>query len=150
MEDTLYFVCSALLISTVVWLLNPFGKLYNLLSYLFKRSHDQQTANLSDGVRSFEEMPGPKGLPYFGDVINYLKAPGFKELMKALQCDFEKYGPIFKRTVMGRRIVFIKDPNDVEAVMKADGKYPIRPNQNLKPFEVYLKSRKKPLGIGNL
>lgn len=146
MDDmyTLYFFVSALLISTVAWLLNPFGKLCSVLSHLFK---SPQTGH---HARSFEEMPGPKGLPYFGDVINYLKTSEFKDQMATLKSNFEKYGPVFKRTVMGKTIVCIKDPKDVETVFKADGKYPRRPDEIFKPVKLYFKSRKKPTFIGSL
>ena len=75
MDDTLYLVCSALLISIVVSLINPLVKLYSLLRFLFKIFHGAQTANqLADGVRSFEEMPWPKGIPLLGDLISFLMA----------------------------------------------------------------------------
>ena len=88
-------------------------------------------------------MRGPKGLPYFGDVLNYLKTSEFKDYMKALQSDFEKYGPIFRRTIMGKTTVLIKDPKDVETVYKADCKYPMQPTEIGKesPMEQYRKSR---------
>lgn len=152
MDNTFNVVCSALLISVVVWWINPFGKLYNLLILLFKSLYGAETTNRADGVRCFEEMPGPEGLPYFGDVINYLKTSSseFKEQMAALKSNFEKYGPVFKRTVMGKTIVCIKDPKDVETVFKADGKYPRRPDEIFKPVKLYFKSRKKPTFIGSL
>ncbi len=148
MDESLYLVCSALLISIVVWLLNPFGKLHNLLSYLLRT--DSGHANLSEGVRSFDEMPGPKGLPYFGDVINYLKNSEFKPQMTALQNSFEKYGPIFKRTIMGRTFVCVQDPRNVEIVFKADGRYPVRPKNTVKVQEMYRKSRNLPQGVVTL
>ena len=146
MDDmyTLYVFVSALLISTVAWLLNPFGKLCSVLSHLFK---SPQTGH---HARSFEEMPGPKGLPYFGDVINYLKTSEFKDQMATLKSNFEKYGPVFKRTIMGRTIVCIKDPKDVEIVFKADGRYPMRPTQAIKANEAYRKSRDLPPSIVSL
>ena len=143
MDDALSLICSALLISIEVWLLNPLAKLHTLLRYLL-RGDTGSHANCSEGVRSFHEMPGPKGLPYFGDLINYLRTTKFKPQMAALQTSFEKYGPIFKRTILGRTIVFVQDPRDVEIVFKADGKYPVRPNVALKVDEAYKKSRNLP------
>ena len=143
MDEALYLVCSALLISIAVWLLNPFGKLSSILSFLL--GTDYKSADLSEGVRPFEQLPGPKGLPYFGDLINYLKTSGeFKTQMAALKSSFEKYGPIFKRTIMGRTMVFVQDPRDVEIVFKADGRYPVRPKRAIKVSEVYRKSRNRP------
>ena len=152
MDDTRYLVCSALLISIVVSLINPLLKLYSLLRFLFKIFHGVQTANqLADGVRSFEEMPGPKGIPLLGDLISFLMASSyFKERMAALKSAFKRYGPVIKRTVLGHTVVFIEDPKDVETVFKADGRYPRRPDDIVKPFRVYFKSRKMPTLLGSL
>ena len=145
MDEALYLVCSALLISIVVWLLNPFGKLHNILL-----RRESGHANLPEGVRSFEEMPGPKGLPYFGDLINYLRISEFKPRMAALKKSLEKYGPIFKRTIMGRTMVFVQDPRDVEIVFKAEGKYPIRPANIFKAGTMYREIRNLPPGLLSL
>lgn len=146
MDETQYLVCSALLISIIVWFLNPFGKIHNLLSYLFQRDNGPH-ANLSEGVRSFHEIPGPKGLPYFGDVFNYIRNTEFKDQTTAVQNSFEKYGPIFKKTVMGTTIVYIENPRDVDAIFKGDGRYPMRPQAIMKAQEEYLHSRKLPQGL---
>ena len=105
MDEALYLVCSALLISIVVWLLNPFDKLHSLLSSFSKRDHGS-----AEGVHSFKEIPGPKGLPYFGDVFNFARTLEFKDQISALQNAFKKYGPVFKRTIMGKTIFFLKAP----------------------------------------
>ena len=107
-------------------------------------------AKLSEGVRSFEEMPGPKGLPFLGDLINHLKNTEFKPMMTEIKSSFEKYGPIFKKTIMGTAIVFVQDPTDVEIVFKADGKYPMRPGSAFKADEMYKKSRNLPTSMGSL
>ena len=149
MDDALSLVCSALLISIVVWLLNPLAKLQTMLSYLL-RGDTGSHANHSEKVRSFEEMPGPQGLPFFGDLINYVSKTKFKPQMAMLQTSFENYGPIFKRTVMGQTVVSVQDPRDVEIVFKADGKYPVRPGKIAKIGEWYRKSRNIPNGVASL
>ena len=95
MDEAFYVACSALFISIVIWLLNPFEKLQNVLNYVLKRDTD-----LPEGVRPFDEIPGPRGVPYFGDVLSFVKTYEFDEQMAALQNAFAKYGPIFKKTVM--------------------------------------------------
>ena len=95
-------------------------------------------------------MPGPKGLPYFGDLINYLRTTKFKPQMAALQKSFKEYGPIFKRTILGRTIVSVQDPRDIEIVFKADGKYPVRPGDVAKAGESYRKSRNLPPALVEL
>ena len=106
-------------------------------------------AKLPDGVRSFDDMPGPKGWPFFGDIFSFLyKDSDFKQQIAQLKSNFAKYGPIFKRTILGRTIVLIQDPKDVEIVIKADGKYPMRPKQGLvTAFDKYMKSTGRPKGI---
>lgn len=48
---------------------------------------------------------------------------------------------------MGRTIVFVQDPKDIEIVFKADGKYPMRPNDGTKIDETYKKIRNLPQTI---
>ena len=147
MDEGLYMVCSALLISIVIWLLNPFETLQNLFRYLLKSDTD-----LPEGVRSFDEIPGPWGLPYFGDdVFSFVtRTVKFDEQMAALRNAFAKYGPIFKKTVMGRMVVFFEDPSDVEAVFKGDGRFPVRSDDLFKPQKEYMNSRKLPEGLASL
>jgi len=96
-------------------------------------------------------MPGPKGLPLLGDLISFLmEGTEFKERMAALESAFKRYGPVFKRTILGRTIVFIEDPKDVEIVFKADGRYPMRPDVLFKPVKVYFESREMPTFLGSL
>ena len=142
MDEALYIVCSVLIIPIVMWLLQPFEKLQNLL---------KSNTDLPEGVRSFDEIPGPWGLPYFGnDAFSFVKRVTFDEQMAALREAFEKYGPIFKKTVMGRTIVFFEDPNDVEAVFKGDGRFPVRSDDLLRPQREYMNSRKLPEGLASL
>ena len=146
MDEGVYMVCYAVLISMVIWLLNPFEKLQNLLRYPLKSDTD-----LPEGVRSFDKIPGPWGLPYFGDdVVSFVKTVKFDEQMAALRNAFAKYGPIFKKTVMGRTIVFFEDPTDVEAVFKGDGRFPVRSDDLFKPQREYMNSRKLPEGLASL
>ena len=136
MDDSLYLFCSGLVIAALVWLFNPFRKLESLMG-----------AKLPDGVRSFDDMPGPKGWPFFGDIFSYLKDADFKQQIAKLKSNFAKYGPIFKMTILGRTVVLIQDPEDVEIVIKADGRYPMRPKQGLTALEKYMKSRGRPKTI---
>ena len=145
MDEAFYVACSALFISIVIWLLNPFEKLQNVLNYVLKRDTD-----LPEGVRPFDEIPGPRGVPYFGDVLSFVKTYEFDEQMAALQNAFAKYGPIFKKTVMGRSIVFFENPSDVEAVFKGDGRFPIRSDDLFKPQKEYMNNRKLPEGLASL
>ena len=142
MDEALYIVCSVLIIPIVMWLLKPFEKLQNLL---------KSNTDLPEGFRSFDEIPGPWGLPYFGnDAFSFVKTVTFDEQMAALRDAFAKYGPIFKKTVMGRTIVFFEDPSDVEAVFKGDGRFPVRSDDLLRPQREYMNSRKVPEDLASL
>ena len=144
MDDSLYLFCSGLVIAALIWLFNPFGKLESLMGCLL----NSRSAKLPDGVRSFDDMPGPWGWPFFGDIFSYLKDADFKQRIAQLKSNFAKYGPIYKRTILGRNVVLIQDPKDVETVIKADGRCPMRPKQSLlKAVEEYSKSRGIPKGL---
>ncbi|CAH3104924.1 unnamed protein product [Porites lobata] len=144
MDDSLYLFCSGLVIAALIWLFNPFGKLESLMGCLL----NSRSAKLPDGVRSFDDMPGPWGWPFFGDIFSYLKDADFKQQIAKLKSNFAKYGPIYKRTILGRNVVLIQDPKDVETVIKADGRCPMRPKQSLlKAVEEYSKSRGIPKGL---
>ena len=144
MDDSLYLFCSGLVIAALIWLFNPFGKLESLIGCLLNSG----SAKLPDGVRSFDDMPGPTGWPFFGDIFSYLKDADFKQRIAQLKSNFAKYGPIYKRTILGRNVVLIQDPKDVETVIKADGRCPMRPKQtSLKAVEEYSKSRGIPKGL---
>ena len=144
MDDSLYLFCSGLVIAALIWLFNPFGKLESLIGCLLNSG----SAKLPDGVRSFDDMPGPTGWPFFGDIFSYLKDADFKQRIEQLKSNFAKYGPIYKRTILGRNVVLIQDPRDVETVIKADGRCPMRPKQSLlKAVEEYSKSRGIPKGL---
>lgn len=144
MEGSLYIAFSALLVSVIVWLLNPFHKLHKFLNYSLKRDGGMRT-DLPDGVRSFNNMPGPKGWPILGDMLNFLRKSEFKEIIVELKDSFDKYGPVFKRNFMGTSVVYVKDPKDIEVVIKADGKHPMRPPSAVSTaINKYRKSRKLP------
>ena len=54
---------------------------------------------------------------------------------------FKYYGPIFKETVMGKTEVYIKRPTDVEAVFKAEGRYPKLASDMLEALREYFSSK---------
>ena len=106
------------------------------------------SAELPDGVRSFDDMPGPKGWPFFGDIFSYFyKDSTFKQQVALLKSNFANYGPIFKGTIIGKAVVSIQNPEDVEIVIKADGRYPMRPKLVFKVDEEYSRSRGRPKAI---
>ncbi|XP_031571785.1 uncharacterized protein LOC116305923 [Actinia tenebrosa] len=92
----------------------------------------------SSNVRPFEDIPGPKGLPFFGSVHRYIQGGGFHKMFNVQKELFKEYGPIFKETLFGRTGVHVMDPKDCEKVFRSEGKYPYRI-----PLESWLRYRKE-------
>ncbi|XP_058801359.1 cytochrome P450 302a1, mitochondrial [Phymastichus coffea] len=94
---------------------------------------DRAACQFSDasGVKSFDEIPGPKGLPLVGTLYQYLPFIGeydFKKLHKNGMSKYEKYGPLVREDIVqGQSTVWVFRPEDIAEVFKADvGRYPER------------------------
>ena len=94
--------------------------------------------SVADGVRPFEEIPGPKvGLKFMLD--SYVKSEGFTKAYRLANRLFAEHGPIFRENLlMGSQTVHVIDPTDFEKVFRAEGKYPQRP-----PIDVWIEHRKR-------
>ena len=134
-DEALFAVYIAALLS-VAWFFNPFDKILKAW-----RSWNGLQGRLPEGVRRFSEIPGPRGLPYFGSVIQHIINAKSIQLMATQEKLFEHYGPIFKETVMGRTQVYVKRPTDVEAVFKGEGRYPKLASDMLEPLREYFTGR---------
>ncbi len=60
----------------------------------------------------FEEIPGPKGVPFLGNVFDLDMDSPVESLMGLA----EEYGPIFKISVAGNTRVFVSDPGMVDQI----------------------------------
>ncbi|XP_055935438.1 cytochrome P450 302a1, mitochondrial-like [Argiope bruennichi] len=84
----------------------------------------------TDVVKSFEEMPGPKPLPFIGNLWRYFPVVGsysFERLHRTYQKFYEEFGPIVREKVFGERtLVHVFHPDDMMRVYKADGHMPKR------------------------
>ena len=130
MEDALAVACIAVVLFVAAWLFTEFRSLWN-----------GSQAQLSKDVRAFSKIPGPRGLPWFGSVIQHImnaKSIQHACIKKKL---FEQYGPIFKETVMGKTHVYIQSPTDLEAVFKAEGKFPKRSTDVMLTLKEYFRTR---------
>ena len=80
-----------------------------------------------DGVRSFQEIPEPKGWKFMYDLCT--KTEGFTRIYKITERLFHDLGPIYKEDLMFRPniTVHVKDPDDFEKILRAEGKFPRRP-----------------------
>ncbi|XP_013389553.1 cytochrome P450 10-like isoform X2 [Lingula anatina] len=101
-------------------------------------------------ARPLEEMPGPKGLPLLGNLLDYTKFGNkiISKLHLQLAKDFEKYGKIFKeRLGPSTYMVYVSDPEDIATVFRKEGRYPVR-GASLPLLDVYYKRTGKPLSLG--
>ena len=88
---------------------------------------DSAKIEIEDGSRvlPFEDIPGPKKT--FKSMVEfYRKSEGLHKGYKLTETWFSKYGPIFKENTFGSYWVHVIDPNDIEKVFRAEGKYPRR------------------------
>ncbi|XP_067001961.2 probable cytochrome P450 49a1 [Anabrus simplex] len=108
-----------------------------VLTLLLKRTRSSVAAAQNDmqGVRTFEEIPGPKALPLIGNTWRYLPFIGeyanlgMDGLVNHIR---EKYGNIAKVTHLHgiNDMVFVFDPKDVENLFRNEGAWPRRPGVN--------------------
>ncbi|XP_022096144.1 cytochrome P450 10-like [Acanthaster planci] len=106
--------------------------------------------NALSTARPYEEVPGPKGLPVLGTLLDYTKLGDYslEKMHEAIVDRFKKYGPIYKENIAGAEAVHILDPKDVADLFRNEGRTPRR--IIMEPMAFYRKIRKKNAGIANL
>ena len=80
-------------------------------------------------ARSFDQVPGPKRLPFLGSLNEFSKEGGYSNVHKMSAERFKKYGSIFKETILGRTVVHLNDKTAVESLLRSEtsgGKFPKR------------------------
>ena len=97
-----------------------------------------ETFRKHGGVRPFVDIPGPpKTIKATVDL--YRKTERLSKVYKQNESWFAKYGPIFKENLLGNRYwVHVIDADDIEKVIRAEGKYPRRLE-----LDVWLEHRKR-------
>ena len=84
----------------------------------------------TERVRSLREMPGPRPLPFIGNVWRYFPLIGdyrIDKLHESGHFNLHKYGPIVREHVHGSlTIVHLFDPKHIEQVFRTEGRYPER------------------------
>lgn len=79
-------------------------------------------------AKPFSEIPGPRRLPFVGSGLTFLSQVGKKPIHEAQKEWMEKYGNVYRIKVPTfPEIVMIHDPQDIEVMFRAEGKYPSRP-----------------------
>ncbi|KAK7100964.1 cytochrome P450 10-like [Littorina saxatilis] len=79
-------------------------------------------------VQPFDAVPGPKGLPFLGTLLDYFKKDGlrFSKMFEAYRARSLEYGPVYKERFGPVEMVVISDPAEYSKVMRAEGKFPVR------------------------
>uniref|UniRef100_A0A8W8N4Z2 Cytochrome P450 10 n=1 Tax=Magallana gigas TaxID=29159 RepID=A0A8W8N4Z2_MAGGI len=113
----------------------------------FEQNKDQQP--LTPSVKAFDNIPGPKGLPIVGTLLDYMKKDGlpFNKLYKVYRQRSLQYGPVFKEKLANFTTVVISDPAEYNKVVRAEGKYPLR--RDVEPWFLYREKRKMGQGLVN-
>ncbi|KAK7114680.1 cytochrome P450 27C1-like [Littorina saxatilis] len=96
-------------------------------------------------VRSFDEMPGPKGYPVVGTLLEYFRKENHGRMHEIQRRNHRQYGTIFKEPFGPAKNVCVADPSIVEEILRSEGPYPNRP-----PYEswvLYNNLRKRRGGV---
>ena len=86
-----------------------------------------QTQTVEDvPAKSLNEIPGPKGLPLIGTLIDYVRDQGYTRMHVMQQLRVQQYGEIYREKILNHETVTISNPDDVEFLFRNEGKYPVR------------------------
>ncbi|XP_041347656.1 probable cytochrome P450 CYP44 [Gigantopelta aegis] len=128
----------------------PLTKKYNRTLCTIAGATDSETTDYSV-AKPFSEIPGPKGLPYFGTLFQYRlgRYRNIDRLQDALMEQHRTYGKIMKETLLGETSIHLFDPDYIKLVYQNEGKNPY-----LKPLletaQIYRKMRHMSPGLGNM
>ncbi|CAG9859105.1 unnamed protein product [Phyllotreta striolata] len=85
---------------------------------------------LNKYFRTIESIPGPKSLPAIGTLYQYFPLIGnyrFDQLHHNGHKKFKSFGPLVREEIMpGVNILWLFDPQDIEAMFRHEGKFPQR------------------------
>ncbi|KAK8749457.1 hypothetical protein OTU49_015369 [Cherax quadricarinatus] len=75
-------------------------------------------------VKTYEEIPTPRGYPLLGTLPSFLAAGGVQYHHRYISQRHRELGGIFRETLGGSEMVFVSDPATVRQVFAAEGPYP--------------------------
>ncbi|XP_021929273.1 cytochrome P450 4C1-like isoform X2 [Zootermopsis nevadensis] len=86
-----------------------------ICTFLILVPYNFNTIIISTEPKGTTKIPGPKGLPYFGNILTF-NVPREK-LIKTFMDMHREYGDTFCFWVIGFMYVFINDPDDIEVIL---------------------------------
>lgn len=95
------------------------------VSPLIIRLQSTIASETSSNVKSFDDIPGPRGPPYFGTYFQYkLGTIDPHKTMDTLKHWHGQYGSIVKETLLGHTVIHVFDPEAVQTVYANEDKWP--------------------------
>ena len=101
-------------------------------------------------MKSFQVIPGPKALPLLGSLLDYtlFKTYDMTRLDASGLAKFQAFGPVVKERILGNRILWIFDPEDMKTLYNIKDEYPARTSHLA--LDKYRKDRPKMYSSGGL
>ena len=92
------------------------------------QSADQHKAEPNTTFKPFSEIPAAKGWPLLGTFMDYGKPGTLYKEYRVMQQRVKKLGWIFREKPLPTypEMLVVVDPDDVQTVFRADGKWPTR------------------------
>ncbi|XP_071529691.1 LOW QUALITY PROTEIN: cytochrome P450 315a1, mitochondrial [Panulirus ornatus] len=84
----------------------------------------EPSRSIPSKLRTFEELPTPRGYPLLGTLPEFLAAGGVQHYHKYISQRHQELGGVFKETLGGSELVFVSDPAAVRQVFASEGQYP--------------------------
>ncbi|XP_065205188.1 cytochrome P450 315a1, mitochondrial [Planococcus citri] len=84
----------------------------------------KHSRNYSIDVKSFQEIPSAKGLPYVGTLFSLINSGGAKNLHRYIDRRHQEFGPIFLEKLGPITSLFLNDADEIRKVFMHEGRYP--------------------------
>ncbi|XP_015909978.1 cytochrome P450 10 [Parasteatoda tepidariorum] len=84
----------------------------------------QETADVRTGIKPFEAIPTPKGLPLIGTIFDIIRTGGAAKIHEYCDMRHKELGPIFREKLGPVECVIISGKDLIQKVYLAEGRFP--------------------------